>query len=119
MSSGIYDINIDQGSSFKLYATLMADDTTPTDLTGYSGVGQIRLKANDVSHVASFNVSIVDAVAGKIEVTLTPAQTSVIPTKGNSYSEKMTYVYDIYLVNQTDKIRVLNGKALVSPTVTK
>jgi hypothetical protein len=70
-------------------------DPAPIDMSGFSFAAQIRLTQTDVSAAAGvFSIDTSDAAAGRIVLTLTPAQTVLlIPAAGGrTYVE---YTWDL------------------------
>lgn len=120
--AGVYTLNVEQGATktFKVNYYQDEDQTTPVNLTGYTGRGQIRLKATDTAALASFTVEVTDAINGEVTITLpATALEGNANIKGKSYDATTTAYYDIELVNGTQVIRLLNGTCLISPEVTK
>lgn len=114
MAAGEYDLLIEQGATFRFAVTLTHNDATNTlyDLTGYSARAQVRSKHADANPAATLTC-VVDVPTAKITVSLTPAQTAALG--------KGSYVWDleVYTAADADVIRVLQGKAEVSPEATK
>ena len=123
MSAGVYDITIEQGSTFAMEVVLTSDGTLPINLDGYLGRGQIRHKSSDTTPVAAFVVQIIDPAAGKIGISLSAAASTAIPLRGHGYSEKTEFFYDVEIYQGVDDatkvIRVLNGACFMSPEITK
>jgi hypothetical protein len=119
MAAGIHDIVIEQGATFTMSATLTSDGTTPVDLTGFQGRGQVRAKSTDVASLAAFTVTVSDPVNGVVDIELPDTESSKIPVKGASYKDMATMYYDIELYDSTRVIRLLNGEASISPEITK
>lgn len=107
------NIIIDQGTDFSTTLTVTNDDKTPTNLTGYSGAGQIRKHYNSTNVTASFVISFsTDRSDGAIIASLPRSTTTVIPAG--------RYVYDIELTSSGDKVtRLVEGIATITPQVTK
>ena len=120
MAAGVYDITIEQGARFTMEATYTTDGTTPIDLTGYYGRGQIKA-TTDAGAVARFTVTIPTPANGVVRCVIEADDTAIIPATGANYSKTSVYYYDIELftVGDADVIRLLNGKANVSPEITK
>jgi hypothetical protein len=121
MSAGVLDITIEQGATFSLNATLTEDGIIPVDLTGYSGRGSVKKKATDTVVLATFTVTVLPPqTEGVVHIEIPADMTASIVTTGASYKDRLQAVYDIELFNNADDvIRFLNGKALISPEVTK
>ena len=101
---------IDQGSTFTVTIDLTDEDDTPIDLTGYTGVSQIRKTFTSLTSIA-FTVSI-NAPTGAITLSLTPQQTAGLVAG--------RYVYDVELTSSGGTVtRVVEGIATVNPQVTK
>jgi hypothetical protein len=115
MPAGIYDMTIEQGATFALNLTLQDADGDPFDLTGYTGRAQLRVRYSDASPLVSFTVTVPQvgtlATEGKLSVGLTATQTANLPPRA--------LVYDLELVKNADVIRILQGRAEVSPEVTR
>lgn len=120
MAAGVYDITIEQGARFVLEATYTSDGATPINLTGYSGRGQIRATSTS-DPVADFTITIPTPANGVVRAVIEADDTAAIPVTGANYSKTTVYYYDIelYTANDADVIRLLNGKATVSPEITK
>lgn len=119
MSAVVKDITIEQGASFSLEAVHSLDESAPIDLTGYQGRGQIRSKASSKDFLAEFDVTVTDPAGGLVLIELSAEKSSAIPVKGKSYSDMMIAYYDIELYKDDLVIRLLNGKVMISPEVTK
>jgi len=107
------NIIIDQGTDFSTTLTVTNDDKTATDLTGYSGAGQIRKHYNSTNITAEFVISFsIDRSDGALIASLPRSTTTNIPAG--------RYVYDIEITSSGDKrTRLVEGIATVTPQVTK
>lgn len=107
----IANLVIDQGTTFNSIVTLTDQTGTVLNLTGYTVASQFR-KSYQSSTAISFNASIYDATAGKVQLQLTPAAT--IGVKAGRY------LYDIELTSSTnERIRALEGLVILTPEITK
>jgi hypothetical protein len=111
MPAGVYDIYIEQGATFTL-----AIDVAGLNLSGYSGRGQIRSKANSSEILAPLTVTIAGSV---VNISLTAAQTALLPATGDLYNNTYSATYDVELFSGASVVRLLNGVARISPEVTK
>ncbi len=102
-------LEIKQGATFEAEVTYLQPDGTPVNLTGWTARSQMRKHAGHPAVLAEFTVTIVDAVAGKMRLSLTAAQTTNIWSSG---------VYDVELVNGAVVDRLVGGAVTVSPGVT-
>ena len=122
MAAGVYNLDVEQGASKAFSITYKDSLDAPIDLTGYSGRGYIKLKANDSVPLAEFEISIPSPVTGVVEIVLkADALSGNANVKGSKYSEKTIAVYDIelYTANDEEVIRLLNGTCSISPEVTR
>jgi hypothetical protein len=110
MSAGVYDLNIDQGSTYGNSFTQTVDGVQ-TDFDGYSARSQIRkLKtANEISATFACTIS----ATGKIQISLTAAQTSALNAG--------VYFWDLEVFTPSDVTvtRILQGQATIDQEVTR
>lgn len=107
--ASIYNIVIDQGTTFSLTFNLTNDDGTGKILTDYTVTAQMR-KSYYTNTNTAFTTAKVDGT-GDITISLTAAQTSAIKAG--------RYVYDIEIASSIETLRVLEGIVTVTPEVTK
>lgn len=113
MAATVYDITLEQGTTFSLTVLLKKPTKTPFDLSGYIGRSQIRKTHADTNILASFAVSIPSPQKdGKVIMSLTDEQTAAL---------NFIYgVYDLELESPTGEVtRILQGKVTLSPEVTR
>tara|TARA_R110000796_G_C14326533_1_gene408576 strand:- start:91 stop:429 length:339 start_codon:yes stop_codon:yes gene_type:complete len=112
MTAARYDLMIDQGADFGINLDLTAEGVA-TNLTGYSGRGQLRATHASETVTASFTVEISNPTTGKIVMTM-PAATTATVAAG-------MYVYDLEIYTAADATvkRLIQGSATVSPEVTR
>ena len=106
------DLDIDQGSQFVATMELQNDDETPMNLTGFQVYSQFRKSyMSTIGH--NFTAQIVDAVNGKITLTLTGSYSSSIRAG--------RYLYDVEVVSLSTgiKTRVVEGIVTINPEITK
>ena len=108
------DLRVRQGATFgPIQATMRnpvvppAELGTPVDLTGCTIRGQIRRKALDVAIVASFAVTITNAVNGQYEFGLSSTTTTGITAGETLDSTQSKYVWDLELVDSSGRITPL------------
>ena len=89
---------------------------TPFDLTGFSGICQIRDYSGASDIVATPTVPI---QGNRITITLDDSVTSTIPTSGKNYFDVSTYPYDLFLSKDGNNFKVLQGFIDVSPSITE
>ena len=108
----ITNLYVDQGSEYKSIMTLTAANGTPLNLTGYTVASQMR-KSYFSSFAHNFTCTVIDAAAGKIQLSLSTESSSAI--KGGRW------LYDVEITNTTtsEKKRVVEGVVIVSPQITQ
>ena len=111
--SAKYNLVCDQATTFN-FQFQIKNDSTPWDLTGYTGVMTVRpfVGASTTTVVASTanGRMVLTALTGRINVTLSAATTGDI-TAGR-------YAYDLVLDSGTEVTRILEGKFIVTGAVT-
>ncbi len=120
--SGKYNMEISQGSDFKLSLTIKDSTGTPVDITGHTFRGQIRKTASDAITQAIFSFNITDAVNGMVDVKLAAADSSAISLSRSKNASRTitTMTYDIESEDGSGNVvRWLEGLVKFSPEVTK
>lgn len=107
---GELDIAVYQGDSFTLSVQMQNSDETPQDLTGATFRSQLRSTHSADTVLAEFTVTVVDAANGELTLTLTSAQTAVLPTR---------CVYDLQQQRDADIQTILVGAVIVKREVTR
>lgn len=103
------ELTIEQGATFSSTVTVYDGDSI-LDLTGYIPYAQLR-KSYYTSSASNIAVSVSDASNGKISLSMTAANTALLlPGR---------YVYDLVVDNADVRLRVVEGIATVSPSVTR
>lgn len=123
MAAGTYNFTLEQGASFERVLTIRDSLDAPIDLTGFVFSGQIRKKYSDTSVLASFSFTILDqgTDTGKVRMSMTAANTALIPVeKAESAEKKLTqYCYDVEMNTGSTVDRILEGVVSISPEVTR
>lgn len=115
----IYDLTIDQGTSFKQTFVVKNPDGSNVDLTNYTAKMQFRTNSMNTSvdlEVSDQTSGIqIDVANSKLIISITSEQTSSL-----KYSR---YVYDVKIVNtsnpSTETKRVVQGVVNVNLQVTR
>jgi len=109
----ISNIYIDAGADFTTTVTVTDSSANALDLSGYSAAAQIRKTYESSSATVSFTVVFnSDRTTGKIDISLTGAQTDAIASG--------RYVYDVLITSSASaKTRVVEGIVTISPRVTQ
>lgn len=107
----VSNIYIDAGSDYTNIITIDSAGGPPMNLTGYTVRSQIR-KSYSSSTFYNFTASVLDAAAGQIRLTMTAAQTELIPPG--------RWLYDVEITSSTGaRNRVVEGLVIVTPQITQ
>jgi DNA-binding MurR/RpiR family transcriptional regulator len=108
MAAGIYNLSIEQGSSWELQMSIDSSAGNDLDITGYTFDAKIAKSYYDDNPV-SITANIVNAVTGSIRLTLTPAQTSALDSA-------IEYIHDVDMTSTVGTVtRLMEGRATISP----
>ena len=109
----ISNIYIDAGADYTTTVSVSDGAGNALDLTGYTAAAQIRKTYESSSATVSFTVAFnSDRTTGKLDLTLTGAQTATIP--------QGRYVYDVLITSGASaKTRVVEGIVTINPRVTQ
>jgi len=111
MSAGIYNLSIEQGSSWELQLDVDSSAGNDLNITGYTFASKLAKSHYDDNPV-SMTSSIVNAATGTFKLSLTPAQTAALDA---SYE----YIYDVEMTDPTGIVtRLIQGRATISAGVT-
>jgi len=108
---------IDQGAKYSITLSETDDDGNPIDFTLWDFRGELKVSAQDSVAVAEFTFTKTSAT--EVDCILTSDETKAITCIGTNYSEKTVLYYDIERYILDDVVRMINGKAEVSPNITK
>jgi hypothetical protein len=114
VAAATYNLAIEQGATFSAQITWNDSDGDPVDLTGYTAELDIRSgPASDTELLELTNGSglTLGGAAGTVDIVITAAQTSALPAG--------RLAYDLLLTTGSTKTRLVEGKAIVSPAVTR
>jgi molybdopterin-binding protein len=114
MIPGRYNIVCSQGSTYSQQFTYSIDDI-PVNLTGYTARMQVREKHTSATTIVSLTTEnggiTLGGDEGTIDVYIAPGVTETFVAK--------EYVYDLELVTGSNVYRIIEGKFIVSPEVTR
>lgn len=114
MTPGKYNMICPQGATFTKRLTWTIDDV-PVDLTGYIGRMQARTsysnKCQPIFNITTENNGISVDDEGNIDLLISSEDTEVFVPK--------EYIYDLELEKNNVVYRILEGKFIVTPEVTK
>lgn len=109
--AAVYNLYIDQGTTYSVTISVTNDAGTARNLTGYTARSQLR-KSYYTSSNTAFTVAIDNPGEGEIELSLTAGQTANVKAG--------RYVYDVELVSNTNTVeRIVEGIITVYPEATK
>lgn len=115
MALSTYDISADQGSDLDTLITYTDDSAVPVNLTGCSARMQVRQfsgSPNSWLTITSSDSITLGGAAGTIRITVSSTALSAVKAG--------TYVYDIELVDTTNKVlKILSGNFVVNAEVTR
>ena len=104
-------MTLEQGADFTTTVTVNGSNGSPTNLLNYTGAAQIR-KSYYSTTANSFSVTVSNAAAGELTVSMTAANTANL-TPGRA-------VYDLLITSPTNvKTRVVEGIVTILPAVTR
>ncbi len=120
MGAGIYDLAVEQGSTYTRVFTWTTGGTgcnpgTPVDLTGYGAKMQIRSNVSSPTVLFEASTANGNIVLGGTLGTIT----LTIPALDSAAWTFVTGVYDLELTMGVDATRLLQGKVAVSREVTR
>lgn len=111
MKPGQYALQLYQGDDFRLPITVENDDGTARDLTNHSFRSQIREKPASDTILVTATVTITDATAGKIELSIDAADTAGLP---------QTAAWDLEMTDDVGDVQtILAGGVRVGREVTR
>ena len=105
------NLSVDQGSDFSAEVVVEDSSGDVANLTGYTGAGQIR-KTYTSSTAVAFGVTVTNAAAGLLTLTLTNAVTNAMK------SGRFVYDVEITKTSNGEKTRVVEGQLIINPGVT-
>lgn len=113
MAAGKYNMLIQQGVTYNQTITLKDKQSgLPLNLTGCTAAAEIRATYIDSVPAATFTTYIGLGTDGKIQLSLTPAQTSAITIERGVYDLELTYPGGV-------KDRIIQGNVVISKEVTR
>ena len=109
--ANVYDISIEQGSSFNLTLTAKDSNGNLLNLNGYNARGSIKYSYGSTGYLINLNPVITNPTSGLITISVPASGTSSLPvTKA---------VYDIEVYNLSDyTFKAVRGYVNIIPEVT-
>lgn len=125
MTAGRYDMEVDQGTTFRKTITWKDSSSTPVNLTGYTARMQVRASFTSSGTIASLTTSnggiTLGGAAGTVALYISATDTAAFSTASPSqFADAFVGVYDLELVSASgDVTRLLHGDFIVNPEVTR
>lgn len=125
MTAGRYDIEVDQGTTFRKTITWKDSSSALVNLTGYTARMQVRASFSASTTIASLTTSnggiTLGGTAGTIALYISASDTAAFSTASPSnFADAFVGVYDLELVSASgDVTRLLRGDFIVNPEVTR
>jgi hypothetical protein len=111
MAVYVHNLTINQGSDFAFTFDVEGTKTNaPKSLVGYAASAQLRKSYGSSTKVA-FATTVIDAEGGSVRISLDSSETADIKAG--------RYVYDVYINNPSENVRIVEGTALVRAGVTR
>lgn len=114
MTPGQYNLICPQGATFSKRLTWTSDDL-PINLSGYTAAMQVREKYSSASAILSLSTSnggiTLGGALGTIDIYISDEATAAVYAKD--------YVYDLELYSGGETTRLIQGKFIVTPEVTR
>ena len=111
MAAGVYNISIEQGSTWSLRLSIDSEAGIDKDLTGYTVASKIGKSYYDPDPV-SMSTAWVLQIEGIFKISLSATQTAALDAAHE-------YVYDVEITDSTGVVtRMIQGRATVSPGIT-
>jgi len=109
--ANVYNIFIDQGSTYSVTLEVTDSSGAQFDLTGYTAESQIRKTYTSTDATANFTASL-NINEGTVTLSISDSITNNISAG--------RYVYDCIITDQSGvKTRILEGQATITPGVTR
>jgi hypothetical protein len=107
-----YDLDIYQGDDWGATVTVLNEDGTTANLTGYTAQAQIRTGPADQSKYVMAEMTCAVALPNTVSLSLTHAQTLGL--------QDFFYVWDLQLItNQNMTVTIIRGQVNVTAEVTR
>lgn len=118
MRAAELNLYIEQGTDWERVLSLYKVGGQTVDLTDAIVEMQIRESAQSGSIACTPSIEILEpATQGKIRIEI--ARNMQLHASGETYCKTQRYVYDMFILYNERRRRILNGFVFVSPEVTK
>lgn len=112
MPSTRFDLNITQGSNFKISIIVDDDSGDPIDLTGHTAYGRVKFRYGDADPIFYLSPTIPSSTAaqGIVKIDLPQADTAAYPI--------FQGVYEVEVIKDDFGLKTIYGLINVIPQVT-
>lgn len=110
-----FNFTYPQGTDYPLVITVNDENMEPVDLSSSTFEGQAREAYSSGSVLFSFSFTILDQVTDKGKVVAKINNTAITTV----LSSNKNAVYDIEMTSMGQKTRILEGKIIITPEVTR
>ena len=111
MAAGVYNISIEQGSTWSLRLSIDSEAGVDKDLTGYTVASKIGKSYYDPDPIPMSTAWVVQ-VEGIFNISLSATQT-------NALDAAHEYIYDVEITDAFGVVtRMIQGRASISPSIT-
>ena len=105
-------LTVGQGETFKILVSITDQTNTPINITSESFSGHIRETYSSEDASALFQTEKIDPqTSGSLYVSLPPVSSSLL--------DAQDYVYDVLMTSGSITRRIIEGKFIVRPSVTR
>ena len=105
-------LTVGQGETFKILVSVTDQTNTPINLTNYAFTGSVRETYSSEDKSADFVCEkITPQASGSLYVSLAPASSALLNAQD--------YVYDVLMISGSITRRIIEGKFIVRPSVTR
>lgn len=112
ITAGKFNLMVQAGESYAKQFKLMQANNEPFDLTDYTIKAWIKTQPSDTTAVTVFTGSALAPTEGVLQISLPPSSSMLLTSS--------CYFYDIRISSgSTTVLYPLEGKVLVSPSITK
>ena len=109
--AGFVELTLEQGANFNTVLDLKDSAGGILNLAGYTVAAQMR-KSYYSTTATNFTITVTDAAAGQITMTMSAANTSNVSSG--------RYVYDVLITSGASvKTRIIEGIVTILPSVTR
>ena len=111
MAAGVYNISIEQGSTWSLRLSIDSEPGVDKNMTGYTVASKIGKSYYDPAPITMATAYVIQN-QGIFTISLTAAQT-------NALDAAHEYVYDVEITSSAGVVtRLIQGRANISPSIT-